>query len=559
MILKKSGLFRFLFFVTLGLGLFLWFNLYRFVWPNFKIKDSDSYFIRQHRYDLVRWQPFNSATFEHARSVDKPLLIIFGQSISESHFKIQKDSFRHPLIAKMINRYFVPILVDIHQQPDIAGLYSNVKLRVGHSGWPLIVMATSDGTPLFLNRVHSSELLESNLNDFIKEWRRNSVMFIDGSKDWGLYYESLFAPSNYSIGKELLYGMDQFIQQFFDPTNYSMPLGWNVMTPFSLFWLHLIQDSSKFTPQVKQLVDRILISPFFDMVDGGVHSYSISPSWDRPLLGKTLIDQIRFIQLLIELHDQTQETIYLDMTRFNLSFVISSFKNPSGQFMNALHSYYKDTPGRYYMIQDDVLDSFSPLNYQRIPYIDNHSLVALIKRDDFYGVDRDDLIKRRKQLRPYLMADSSVFLRDNAILLDVLIQLNERRAQSEYQKLIDQLSESLIQSYDPKLPILDRLIIYDALSKQYSLDRLTKIQLNIQQDLAQEFPFIKKHNYFSSSIQVSLSDLIHYKHPLFYLLWHRKIFLPSYSKSQMCMDIRSIIVNPWDQISLVKLYNKSCL
>ena len=85
-------------------------------------------------------------------------MIIFGQSISESHFKIQR-LIRHPLIAKMINRYFVPILVDIHQQPDIAGLYSNVKLRVGHSGWPLIVMATSDGTPLFINRVHSSELL----------------------------------------------------------------------------------------------------------------------------------------------------------------------------------------------------------------------------------------------------------------------------------------------------------------------------------------------------------------------------------------------------------------
>ena len=90
---KKVVYSAFFFFVMLGLGLFLWFNLYRFVWPNFKIKDSDSYFIRQHRYDLVRWQPFNSATFEHARSVDKPLLIIFGQSISESHFKIQKTRF----------------------------------------------------------------------------------------------------------------------------------------------------------------------------------------------------------------------------------------------------------------------------------------------------------------------------------------------------------------------------------------------------------------------------------------------------------------------------------
>ena len=53
-------------------------------------------------------------------------------------------------VARLMNDNFVSIKVDREERPDIDQVYAEAsKKMIGTSGWPLNIIATADGTPLF--------------------------------------------------------------------------------------------------------------------------------------------------------------------------------------------------------------------------------------------------------------------------------------------------------------------------------------------------------------------------------------------------------------------------
>tara|TARA_A100001015_G_scaffold34238_1_gene37925 strand:- start:921 stop:1430 length:510 start_codon:yes stop_codon:yes gene_type:complete len=157
-------------FVVLTLCFFLiliiaWFDLYRLIIPNRTLKNSNSFFLQSHQRDLVKWRLFNQETIDYATKVDKPLFIFIGYASSQYSRAMQADSFTDPFVSKIINRHFVPVLVDRNKNYQFSRIYTNIcSYHRKFSGWPLTIMTTTDGVPLFIDTNVRKENLIQYLN-----------------------------------------------------------------------------------------------------------------------------------------------------------------------------------------------------------------------------------------------------------------------------------------------------------------------------------------------------------------------------------------------------------
>jgi uncharacterized protein YyaL (SSP411 family) len=63
---------------------------------------------------------------------------------------MQRESYRNPQIAQMLNRDFLPVKVDRELQPALdETLMDFVQKTQGRGGWPLNVFLTPEGYPLY--------------------------------------------------------------------------------------------------------------------------------------------------------------------------------------------------------------------------------------------------------------------------------------------------------------------------------------------------------------------------------------------------------------------------
>jgi len=103
-------------------------------------------YLESHRSDLVAWNLWSEDTLKKAREVDKPLFITIGYSTCHWCHVMQEESFRNPEISDILNREYVPVVVDREERPDVDSFYMNVSQYInGSGGWPLNVIAMPMG------------------------------------------------------------------------------------------------------------------------------------------------------------------------------------------------------------------------------------------------------------------------------------------------------------------------------------------------------------------------------------------------------------------------------
>jgi uncharacterized protein YyaL (SSP411 family) len=97
---------------------------------------------RPNRAAQIRWLPWEQATFERARTENKPLLLAISAVWCHWCHVMDETSYSNESIIDTINERFIPVRVDNDQRPDI-----NARYNMG--GWPTTVFLTSDGEVLY--------------------------------------------------------------------------------------------------------------------------------------------------------------------------------------------------------------------------------------------------------------------------------------------------------------------------------------------------------------------------------------------------------------------------
>ncbi|HNH90231.1 MAG TPA: DUF255 domain-containing protein, partial [Thiobacillaceae bacterium] len=93
-------------------------------------------YLALHGRDPVAWQEWNAETVARARRENKLLFVSLGYFSCHWCHVMQKESYRDPAIAALLNRYFIPVKVDreLNGALDSALLEFAERLN-GVSGW----------------------------------------------------------------------------------------------------------------------------------------------------------------------------------------------------------------------------------------------------------------------------------------------------------------------------------------------------------------------------------------------------------------------------------------
>lgn len=111
---------------------------------------SKSPYLKQHERNPVNWLEWSPEAFEKAKREGKPVFLSIGYSTCHWCHVMERESFKDPTVAQLLNHYFISIKVDREERPDIDSIYMNVcQMLTGQGGWPLNVFLSPEQKPFY--------------------------------------------------------------------------------------------------------------------------------------------------------------------------------------------------------------------------------------------------------------------------------------------------------------------------------------------------------------------------------------------------------------------------
>jgi uncharacterized protein YyaL (SSP411 family) len=105
-------------------------------------------FAGRHATDAIDWRPWSRDALDEAAALDRPLLVLTGSAVCPACDELARTSLGGRRLVRDINRYFVPVLVDRDERPDVdAYLMLATQVLTGGAGWPAVVFLVADGRP----------------------------------------------------------------------------------------------------------------------------------------------------------------------------------------------------------------------------------------------------------------------------------------------------------------------------------------------------------------------------------------------------------------------------
>jgi thioredoxin-related protein len=79
-------------------------------------------FLTQHK-EAIAWTEDYQAGLELAKQQKKPVLLVFYKQFTIYTTRAFNDTYKNPDVKKLVEQNFIPILIDVDKQPDLATLY----------------------------------------------------------------------------------------------------------------------------------------------------------------------------------------------------------------------------------------------------------------------------------------------------------------------------------------------------------------------------------------------------------------------------------------------------
>ncbi len=340
-----------------------------------RLIDEQSPYLLQHAYNPVDWYPWGKEAIEKARKEDKPILVSIGYSTCHWCHVMEHESFEDPVVAEIMNKYFICIKVDREGRPDIDSIYMTaLTVMTGSGGWPLNVFLQPDDLKPFFGGTYFpketrynitgwKELLKNiadvwsdplkrkklsasagQITDFTKE-------FLEGKKDVGekLPLESVIfnkAFNNYVSSYDKTYGGFSKAPKFPSPSNqdFLMQLG-------SFGGIEYFSDTEKKEAlnMTVNTLRSIANGGIFDHIGGGFHRYATDSTWHVPHFEKMLYDNAQLIENYIDAYSITNDVFFLETAERTLNYIIRDMTHNDGGFYSAedADSYPKENGNKH--------------------------------------------------------------------------------------------------------------------------------------------------------------------------------------------------------------------
>ncbi len=429
-----------------------------------RLATHPSPYLALHGQDPVDWRSWQAEVFADAQRDNRLVFVSIGYFSCHWCHVMQRESYRDPEVAKLLNAGYVSVKVDRELDPDLdQRLIDFVEKVRGSAGWPLNVFLTPDGYPItgftYLPRAQFVEVL----SQLGQQWRQDHEKIAGAARNFFLTEMQDFENQAYIApdipAKNLL---DAFVSQ-------SMLAADELLGGFG--------NTSKFpnVPQLDTLIEIIALEPgldpdvasfvtltldamannnLHDHVNGGFFRYTTDPDWQTPHYEKMLYDNAQLSRLYLKAERQWPGRGYAQFALRTLDFVEASLRHGDGGYMSSLSAV--DTDNRegaaYLWTLADLEKILTAAEIERLAergQFDRAGTEFMIKPlrgldgGTESDIDASILAKLQQQRRAEMPADSKRLASWNAMMLDALVDAAdydrrfETRAAALYRSMRD--------------------------------------------------------------------------------------------------------------------------
>jgi uncharacterized protein YyaL (SSP411 family) len=304
-------------------------------------------YLQQHAHNPVDWYPWGDQAFDKARREDKPIFLSIGYSTCHWCHVMERESFENEAIAEIINRSFVPVKVDREERPDVDRIYMTyVQAATGSGGWPMSVFLTPDLKPFFggtyfppdnrYGRPGFPTLLER----IASAWRDQRTEIIETSGKVISQLKTISDPASTGgiADKTTLDSTFQYFRRTFDATHGGFGDAPKFPRPVIFNFLFRYYARTQRNEALQMSLDTLramAAGGMHDQLGGGFHRYSVDERWFVPHFEKMLYDQAQLAISYLEAYQITHNTLYADIARSTLDYVLRDMTDPDGGFYSA--------------------------------------------------------------------------------------------------------------------------------------------------------------------------------------------------------------------------------
>jgi uncharacterized protein YyaL (SSP411 family) len=392
--------------------------------PANRLAKETSPYLLLHAHNPVDWYPWGPEAFARAKAEKKPIFLSIGYSSCYWCHVMERECFKDPQIARLMNQKFVCIKVDREERPDIDQIYMAALQAFGNGGWPMSMFLTSDGRPFYggtyfppkdRNGIRGFPTILAGVAD---AWRDEKAQIEESADRLTELVRRSLAKSNSNRHAPLTralaeQGREQLTEQFdpeyggfgFNPENARRP---KFPEPVNLVFLldehrRAVQAGgtkkndrdAKATSlaMVLKTLDHMARGGIRDQLAGGYHRYSTSRYWIVPHFEKMLYDNAQLASAHLLAFELTADPRWRREAESTFGFIARSMTSPEGGFYSAIDAETDGDEGGYYVWTKDEVNKVLGGG----PDAEAFAQVYGLKREPNFEKDRYVLLEPRSR------------------------------------------------------------------------------------------------------------------------------------------------------------------
>ena len=328
---------------------------------------SASPYLRLHAHDPVHWHEWSPELVERAGLENRLIFVSVGYFACHWCHVMQRESFSDGAAAALLNEHFIAAKVDRELDPALdAQLIRFVQVTLGRAGWPLNVVLTPDGVPLFgftyLPVGDFTRLLEQ----VVSRWASDRDSLAAAARGVSDMLESATRPPATAAMDAAGVGAlsDAFTQQASESAD-GLAGGFGQQQKFpSAPQLALLLDMQRSQP-VEALEGFLRLTfgamaslGLRDQIGGGFFRYVTDPGWQVPHFEKMLYDNALLAELYFEAADVLGEPAFEKVAIDTVEFMLRELALPAGGLCSSLSAVDADgVEGGYYLFAAGDIDA----------------------------------------------------------------------------------------------------------------------------------------------------------------------------------------------------------
>ena len=324
------------------------------------IREKSPYLL-QHAYNPVEWYPWGEEAFAKARQDDKPIFLSIGYSTCHWCHVMERESFEHPEIAELLNRWFVSIKVDREEYPDVDQVYMRaVTMLTGQGGWPLTVFLTPELKPFFGGTYFPPQRhgqlagMRELLPAVAEAWsgRRSEINDSAGQITASLQERLARAAAPGALGPELfdaafneaVAAFDALHGGFGDAPKFPRS---HELSFLLRYWAR--RGSGQALDMAAATLEHLARGGIHDQLGGGFHRYATDAQWLVPHFEKMLYDQALLAVTYAEAYRVTKRAGDAEAARGIFEYVLRDLADSQGGFYSAEDADSEGEEGKCYV------------------------------------------------------------------------------------------------------------------------------------------------------------------------------------------------------------------